>query len=78
MTRLEKLKIEKRIADNLTLLPFQLIPMVQNYYDREIDAIEKYGSSNPSVSEESLEKIKKFMEELKDNGIQKAERKDWW
>lgn len=64
MTRLEKLKIEKQIADNLMLLPFQLIPMVKNYYDREIDAIEKYGASNPAVSEESLDKIKKIMEEL--------------
>lgn len=70
MKRLEKLKFERAVAKCLTLLPFQMIPMIENYYDREITAIEKYGSDNPEVSHNSLSEIEKIMEEV--YGTEKA------
>lgn len=67
MNRLEKLKFEKQIAKHLSLLPFQMKPLIGEYYDREIDAIEKYGASNPQVSNDSLSEIEKIMEEIYGN-----------
>lgn len=63
MKRLEKLIFEKKIADCLSLLPFQMRPIIENYYQKEIDAIQKYGSDNPEVDEESLKELKRRMEE---------------
>ena len=71
MKRLEKLKFERQIASKLTLLPFQMRPLIEGYYEREIDAIEKYGSDNPDVNHESLSEIEKIMEEV--YGSKKAE-----
>ena len=68
MKRLEKLKLEREIARNLTMLPFQLRPLVENYYGREIDAIEKYGESNSEVESYSLLEIKRIMMEDFDGG----------
>lgn len=64
MRRLEKLKFEKQVASKLTLLPFQMRPLISEYYDREITAIEKYNSDNPEVSYESLSEIERIMEEV--------------
>ena len=70
MKRLEKLKFEKQIASKLTLLPFQMRPIISEYYDREIAAIERYGGENPECSYESLSEIEKIMEGV--YGDQKA------
>ena len=70
MRRLEKLKFEKQIASKLTLLPFQMRPIISEYYDREIAAIEKYAGENPECSYESLSEIEKIMEGV--YGDQKA------
>ena len=64
MKRLEKLKFEREIAKQLTLIPFQMRPLIDSYYEREINAIEKYGSDNPQVSHDSLSEIEKIMEEV--------------
>ena len=64
MKRLEKLKFEKQIASKLTLLPFQMKPLIESYYDREIKAIEEYNSENPEVNYDSLSEIEKIMEEV--------------
>ena len=64
MNRLEKLKFENQVASKLTLLPFSMKPIIREYYDREISAIEKYGASNPQVSNDSLSEIEKIMEEV--------------
>lgn len=71
MKRLEKLKFERQIASKLTLLPFQMQPLIESYYEREIDAIEKYNGDNPEVNHESLSEIEKIMEEV--YGSKKAE-----
>ena len=62
MKRLEKLRFEKQIASKLTLLPFQMRPLISEYYDREITAIEKYNADNPECSYDSLSEIEKIME----------------
>ena len=62
MKRLEKLKFEREVAKRLTLLPFQMKPVIDGYYEREIFAIEKYGGDNPEVSHDSLSEIEKIME----------------
>ena len=64
MKRLEKLKFERQVASKLTLLPIQMKPIIEQYYDREIMAIEKYGGENPVVSHDSLSEIEKIMEEV--------------
>lgn len=70
MKRLEKLKFEREVLKHLTLLPFSAKGTVDKYYEREITAIEQYGSDNPDVSYESLSEIEKIMEEV--YGNQKA------
>ena len=64
MKRKKKLKFERSVASKLTLLPFQMRPLIDSYYDREIKAIEEYGSDNPVVSHDSLSEIEKIMEEV--------------
>lgn len=64
MKRLEKLKFERSVASKLTLLPFQMRPLIDSFYDREIKAIEEYGGENPVVSHDSLSEIEKIMEEV--------------
>jgi hypothetical protein len=70
MKRLEKLKLEQLIAKNLVMLPFQLRPLVENYYGREIAAIEEYGEENSEVSEDSVNEIKKIVRDL--DGVKEA------
>lgn len=64
MKMLEKLKFERQVASKLTLLPIQMKPIIEQYYDREISAIEKYGGENPVVCHDSLSEIEKIMEEV--------------
>ena len=64
MKRLEKLKFEKSVASKLTLLPVQMKPLIDSYYEREIKAIEDYGGENPVVSHDSLSEIERIMEEV--------------
>ena len=64
MNRLEKLKFEKAVAKHLTMLPVQMKPLIENYYEREIAQIEKYNGENPTVSNDSLSEIEKIMEEV--------------
>lgn len=64
MKRLEKLKFEREIAKQLTLLPFHMKPLIESYYEREIASIEKYGGNNPTVSRESLSEIERIMEDV--------------
>lgn len=70
MKRLEKLKLEQEIARNLVMLPFQLRPLVENYYNREIAEITEYGEENSEVKPDSLLEIKRIMEDF--NGGQEA------
>lgn len=65
MKRQEKLKVEKDIAENLSLLPAQMKQIIDNYYQREIDGIDKYGFDNPDVDNRSLLQIKKDCEGYK-------------
>lgn len=64
MNRLEKLKFEKQVASKLTLLPAQMKPLIESYYEREVAQIERYGGDNPVVDHESLSEIEKIMEEV--------------
>lgn len=52
------------MAAKLTLLPIQMKPIIESYYEREIASIEKYGGDNPIVSHDSLSEIEKIMEEV--------------
>lgn len=57
MTRLEKLKEEKRIINDSKVfccLSLDLKHKINSYYDHEIDCIELYGSSNPEIQEKFL------------------------
>lgn len=74
MTKVEKLKIERRIINAFTLLPTRTLPMIDNYYEREIENIEKYGGENPIVHEDSLEFMKSILEEVCSNGNQETEQ----
>lgn len=71
MKRLEKLRFEREIARRLTLLPTQMKPIIEGYYDREVAAIERYGAENPTVSHDSLSEIEQIMEGV--YGTKKAE-----
>lgn len=47
MTRLERLKVEAARVKVFFLLPPQMKRTLEIFYEREIDAIEKYGAENP-------------------------------
>lgn len=47
MTRLETLKKELETINSFRTMSFDLKDQCTDYYQREIDAIEKYGASNP-------------------------------
>ena len=51
MKRLDVLKKEKRIINNLRCLSFDCVDTCNEYYDTEIDAIEKYNGRNPEYSD---------------------------
>ena len=63
MRKLEKLKFERQVAAKLTMLPAQMKPLIESFYEREIKSIEDYGGENPEVSHESLSEIERIMEE---------------
>lgn len=48
MTKLERLRMERKALDRLALLPAQMRRILVIYYDTEIAAIEKYGAENPA------------------------------
>lgn len=52
MKRLEKLKQERETIRGMKCLSFDLIDKCTEYYDHEIECIEKYGSSNPEIKED--------------------------
>jgi hypothetical protein len=49
-TRLDKLKEEKEQINNMKCLSFDLIEKCNEWYDHEIECIEKYGSANPTYT----------------------------
>ena len=49
MTRLDVLKLELEIAKKFKCLNFADKERVIEWYEREIECIEKYGSPNPKV-----------------------------
>lgn len=49
-TRLDKLKEEKEQINKMECISFDLIEKCNEWYDREIEAIEKYGSANPTYT----------------------------
>lgn len=61
MKRLEKLKIERAIVSNLTMIPFSAKDMIAAHMVREIKAIEEYGSDNPECDTENLTAIKNIL-----------------
>ena len=52
MTRLEKLKEEKKMIKNMKCLAFSLMEKCEEWYDKEIACIEVYGDENPEMDEE--------------------------
>lgn len=52
ITRLELLKKEKEVVKGLKCLSYNLGEQVLSYYDVEINAIEVYGSINPTYEDE--------------------------
>ena len=64
MKKLEKLKFERLVASKLTLLPVQMKPLIDSYYEREIKSIVEYGGENAEVSHDSLSEIERIMEEV--------------
>jgi hypothetical protein len=66
MKKLKKLRIEKDVASKLELLPGHVERMVDVYYQREIDDIEKHNADNPDVSPESV----RVIEEIAKKGIE--------
>ena len=72
--KLEKLLLEKAIAQNLSLLPKQTKAIIENFYSREIKGIQEYGFENPVEKPDSLIaikrliKIKDLKKEISDEG----------
>ena len=62
MTRLEKLRVERAIVSNLTMIPFSAKDMISAHMAREIKAIEEYGSDNPACTTENLTAIKNILD----------------
>lgn len=58
ITRLELLKKEKEIVKGLKCLSYNLGAEVLSYYDVEINAIEVYGSINPTYNDETDDDMK--------------------
>ena len=53
MTRLDILKSEKEQIKDMHCLAFHLVDKCLEWYDKEIEAIEVYGASNPEYGEVS-------------------------
>lgn len=54
MTRLETLKQEKEEIMRMHCLSFGLKDKCAEWYDHEIECIEKYGSANPEYEENTI------------------------
>lgn len=65
MKKSQKLKIERRISGKLTLLPQHVSKILDNFYIREVDEIERYGASDPEVDSSSIDEISEIIEETK-------------
>ena len=48
MTKLERLRMERKAVERLALLPETMRQMLSVFYNREIESIEKYGAENPT------------------------------
>lgn len=55
VTRLELLKKEREQVKGMRCLAFGLLDECLNWYDSEIDAIEKYGSPNKEYEVDGCE-----------------------
>lgn len=51
MKRLDELKCELKLIQELPCLSFNLIEQCVEYYEHEIECIELYGSPNPEIGE---------------------------
>ena len=51
MTRLKRLKIEREKLKDMKLLSFGLKDKCMEWYDHEIECIEKWGADNPEYKE---------------------------
>lgn len=52
ITRLEKLKAEKKLIQSLKCLRFDYMEKCIEHYDFEIKCIEEYNSPNPSYEDD--------------------------
>ena len=51
MKRLDLLKAELAVVKNLHCLAFNIKEQAEDYYNHEIECIEKYGSANPDYGD---------------------------
>ena len=49
MKRLDELKRELKLIQELPCLSFNLVEQCVNYYEHEIECIEQWGSANPDI-----------------------------
>lgn len=56
-TRLEQLKKERGIIQKLRYMGFDMKDTIICRYNREIDAIEQYGSDNPEIDAEEMAEV---------------------
>lgn len=71
MKKLEKLKIEQCLSECLTMIPESTKLMINRFYMREIESIERYGKPNDDVEADSFERLRKLLEVVED-GNQEA------
>ena len=55
MSRLEILKQEREQISQMRCLSFDLMEKCREWYDNEIEAIEKYNAPNPEMREKGKE-----------------------
>lgn len=55
MSRLEILKQEREQISQMSCLSFDLMEKCREWYDNEIEAIEKYNAPNPEMREKGEE-----------------------
>lgn len=56
MTKLERLRVERKIVNRLSYIPAQMRQILNIYYEREIENIEKYGAENPEYVRQKRKK----------------------
>ena len=54
ISRLDLLKVERHAIKNMQTMSYNLIDEVTAWYDKEINAIEKYHASNPTYKVEQI------------------------